>query len=115
MLQYTIGLNWISGDHERYVIGNVNGNLVTLDWPYPVQQGGGIRVDYREQGAFGGEGGPMEGLVGVLVFIFKPCFVLAAYVWHSVRRLGTHPAPLRRLNSIRPHTRGQRIGNVPVL
>ena len=78
MLQYTIGLNWISGDHERYVIGNVNGNLVTLDWPYPVQQGGGIRVDYREQGAFGGEGGPMEGLVGVLVFIFNPCFVLAA-------------------------------------
>ncbi|PXF23138.1 MAG: hypothetical protein CXX72_01730 [Methanobacteriota archaeon] len=72
MLQYTIG------DHERYVIGNVSGNRVTLDWPYPVQEGGGIRVEYREQGAFGGEGGLGGGLVSVLGFIFNPCFVLAA-------------------------------------
>ena len=72
MLQYTIG------DHERYVIGNVSGNRVTLDWPYPVQEGGGIRVEYREQGAFGGEGGLGGGLVGLLGFIFNPCFVLAA-------------------------------------
>ena len=76
MLQYNPGES--GGYVGDYVIGNVNGNLVTLDWPYPVQQGGGIRVEYREQGAFGGEGGLGGGLVGVLVFIFNPCFVLAA-------------------------------------
>lgn len=76
MLQYSPGES--GGYGGDYVIGNVSGNLVTLDWPYPVQQGGGIRVDYREQGAFGGEGGLGGGLVGVLVFIFNPCFVLAA-------------------------------------
>ena len=61
-----------------YVIGNVSGNLVTLDWPYPVQAGGGIRVEYREQGAFGGEGGLGGGLMSLLGLIFNPCFVLPA-------------------------------------
>jgi hypothetical protein len=72
MLQY----NPIGGGD--YVIGNVSGNLVTLDWPYPVQQGGDIRVEYREQGAFGGEGGLGGILVSLLTLIFNPCFVLPA-------------------------------------
>ena len=65
----------ISGD---YVIGNVSGNLVTLDWPYPVQDGGGIKVEYREQGAFGGEDGLGGILVSLLGLICNPLFVLAA-------------------------------------
>ena len=70
MLQYNPA---VSGD---YVIGNVSGNRVTLDWPYPVQQGDGIRVEYREQGAFGSEDGLGGILVSLLGLIFNPCFVL---------------------------------------